>query len=324
MITSKARPEPGFRHEALLYDGPDGFLEGTVPFIREGVDAEEPVLVVVADAKIRALRAELNCDADRVVFADMAEVGLNPARIIPAWRDFLDRNGAGSQPVRGIGEPIWAGRGHHELVEVQRHESLLNVAFAGSGTWSLLCPYDRTTLDPAVLDEAERSHPYLVEDGQHRSSTRCRDLHSMAAPFDASLGEPPGRTVEIAFTGEDDLGAVRVFVAQHAQLLGADTNRATELVLAAHEIASNSVRYGGGGGVLRMWSDDDAIVCEVRDHGHLENPLAGRQRPGPRDLGGRGLWMANQLCDLVQLRTYEVGNAVRIHMRRVPETHVTS
>jgi anti-sigma regulatory factor (Ser/Thr protein kinase) len=324
MVTPKSTPEPGFRHEALLYEGPDGFLQGTVPFIREGIEAEEPVLVVVADTKIRALRAELNGDADRVVFADMAEVGLNPARIIPAWQDFLDRNGAGTRPVRGIGEPIWAGRGHHELVEAQRHESLLNVAFTGSGTWSLLCPYDRITLDPAVLEEAERSHPYLVEDGERRPSTQCRDLHSMAAPFDASLGEPPELAVEIAFTGELDLGEVRTFVAQHAQHLGAGGRRASELVLAAHEVASNSVRYGGGGGVLRMWVDGDAIVCEVRDRGRLENPLAGRERPGPQDLGGRGLWMANQLCDLVQLRTYEDGNAVRLHLRRVPETHVTS
>ena len=32
--------------------------------------------------------------------------------------------------------------------------------------------------------------------------------------------------------------------------------------------------------------------------------------------GGRGLWLANQLCDLVQVRTFELGNVVRIHMAR--------
>jgi hypothetical protein len=33
-----------FRHEALLYDGEVGFLTGTLPSIREGVAAGEPVL----------------------------------------------------------------------------------------------------------------------------------------------------------------------------------------------------------------------------------------------------------------------------------------
>ena len=50
-------------------------------------------------------------DAARgVQFADMHQIGRNPARNIPAWRDFVDRNVAAGRGVRGIGEPIWAGR----------------------------------------------------------------------------------------------------------------------------------------------------------------------------------------------------------------------
>jgi hypothetical protein len=43
-----------FRHEALLYAGEVCFLTGTLPFIREGIAAGEPVLVVVSAAKIGA------------------------------------------------------------------------------------------------------------------------------------------------------------------------------------------------------------------------------------------------------------------------------
>ena len=42
--------------------------------------------------------------------------------------------------------------------------------------------------------------------------------------------------------------------------------------------------------------------------------MAGRLRPVLDEPGGRGLWLANQLCDLVQVRTFENGNVVRIHM----------
>jgi hypothetical protein len=42
--------------------------------------------------------------------------------------------------------------------------------------------------------------------------------------------------------------------------------------------------------------------------------MAGRERPTSERDGGRGLWMVNQLCDLVQLRSFPDGAAVRLHM----------
>src|SRR5437868_3363988 len=101
---------PAFRHEALLYAGEDEFVERNAAFIREGVAADEPVLVVVDAAKIDLLREELGDDADPAVvqFADMADVGRNPARIIPAWREFVSQRAGERGAVRGIGEPIWA------------------------------------------------------------------------------------------------------------------------------------------------------------------------------------------------------------------------
>jgi MEDS: MEthanogen/methylotroph, DcmR Sensory domain len=64
-------------------------------------------------------------------------VAANPARIIPAWRDFV-ASVDGRGHARGIGEPIWAERTPAELVECQRHETLLNLAFAGVPAWWLL------------------------------------------------------------------------------------------------------------------------------------------------------------------------------------------
>jgi MEDS: MEthanogen/methylotroph, DcmR Sensory domain len=96
-----------FSHEALFYAGGDEFVDRTAPFIREGLEADESVLVVVNADKIEMLRSELGASADAVRFADMAEIGQNPARIIPAWRDFVDE-GAGSPPRRRRG--IRSGR----------------------------------------------------------------------------------------------------------------------------------------------------------------------------------------------------------------------
>jgi len=304
-----------FRHEALFYQGDTGFLAGTSSFIREAVAAGEPTLVVVSAAKIDMLRSELGGEAESVHFADMAEVGANPARIIPAWTEFAARHSAEGRSFRGIGEPIWKGRGPAELIECQRHESLLNVAFSGGAPWWLLCPYDTQALDPAVVDEAQRSHPFVMEGAGHRESGDYRGIEVEAAPFDAPLPEPSAPTAGLAFEN-GPLSALRSFVSRQAASAGLGAIRTADFVVAVNEVATNSLRFGGGRGTLRMWQEDEAIICEIHDGGHLNQPLVGRQRPRADQDSGRGLWLANHLCDLVQLRSFPEGTAVRAHLRR--------
>ena len=137
--------EDAFRHEALFYDGEDEFLSGTLPFVREAVAANEPVLIAVGEAKIRLLE-RTGPGEDGVRLVDIGRIGRNPARIIPLWREFVDDHSVAGRPVRGIGEPVWPGRSEAELIECQHTESLLNAAFADEPAWQLLCPYDSGAL----------------------------------------------------------------------------------------------------------------------------------------------------------------------------------
>ncbi len=114
----------------------------------------------------------------------------------------------------------------------------------------------------------------------------------------------------------DALSAVRGLVARHAARAGLGDDRTADMLVAVNEIATNSVRHGGGRGVLRLWQEPGALICEVRDEGRIDDPLAGRQRPRAGQVGGYGLWLANQLCDLVQIRSLPTGSVVRLHMRR--------
>ena len=303
-----------FRHEALMYSSASEFIAGTVPFIREGVKAGEPVLVVESRDKIGALRAALGDDAERVIFSDMAEVGANPARIIPAWRDFVDAHAADGRPARGIGEPIWRGRTDDELVECQRHESLLNVAFARGQAWHLLCPYDTSELDESVIAEARRSHEFVREAGQAAKSASYRGLDESAATLDSPLGDPPSGARKVSFD-RDRLLDVRREVMRFATAAGLDTGGATRLVTAVNEVATNSVVHGGGGGTLRIWRAGDTVVSEVRDSGSYRHALADRIRPTAASIDARGLWLANQLCDLVQIRTLSDATLVRLHVK---------
>jgi anti-sigma regulatory factor (Ser/Thr protein kinase) len=304
------RGSEAFRHEALLYSGADGFIEGTLPFVRDGAHAGDATLVVVDAAKIERLRDALGADADAVEFADMSEVGSNPARIIPAWRAFVDSHPA--RRLRGIGEPIWAQRWAAELVECQRHEALLNLAFADTEDFTLLCPYDVDALSPAVVEKAHHSHPVLVSGGVGRASASY--VETVAAPFAEPLPEPPDTAYALAFD-TDTLVAVRELVAARATAAGLSELRTGDLVLAVNEVATNSVIHGGGQGVLRIWCEPDAVICEVSDGGAIVEPMAGREPPPDGHLGGQGLWLCNQLCDLVQIRSFADGAVVRLHMR---------
>lgn len=323
MIDSAAASNEGqFRHEALLYSGWAELVAGTVPFILEGVSAGEPVLVVESLEKIEMLRIALGKEAEAVLFADMETVGTNPARIIPAWREFVSRHGATGRRLRGIGEPIWKERSADELIECQRHESLLNTAFGRGRPWSLLCPYDTEKLDQAVIEEARRSHEFVTQGGSVERSEIFRGLEASGAPFDVPLPEPRTGVWQLAFAPAD-LAAVRGLVSRHARTAGLAPSRADQLVTAVNEVATNSIRHGGGIGSLRLWQEHSAVVCEIRDSGHFDQPLVDRQRPSAELSAPRGLWLANQLCDLVQIRNLVDGTVVRLHMRRTPpERHL--
>ncbi len=315
MEASQGVPEEEFRHEAFFYASQDEFLNGAVSFIRDGLAGNEPTLVVLSQDKRKALREELGADADRVQFANMDEVGRNPARIIPAWREFVAEHGGDGRRVRGIGEPIWPERSDAELVECQRHEALLNLAFADCPGFYLMCPYDIAGLNPRVLVHARRSHPYLAVNGQEHHNDDYCGLDEISAPFSDPLPAPPVQPDWKVF-GVRALGDLREFVSERAERFGLEEERAGDLVLAMNEIASNSVAHGGGGGTLRVWQDAGALICEVNDKGRIDEPMIGRERPALAQSGGHGMWLANQLCDLVQVRSFPHGSAVRLHMRR--------
>jgi anti-sigma regulatory factor (Ser/Thr protein kinase) len=312
-VSDTSSVQPGYRHDALLYKGLRDFATRTIPFIRGGLEAGDRVIVATSAEKIDLLRAELGADAREVVFADMASVGANPARIIPFWQEFVQRHTADGGSIRGIGEPIWPGRSPAELVECQRHESLLNVALRPTTPMWLICPYDSDALDPAVIEEALRSHPFVTEGPTQRESGAFRGVGACAAPFDAQLSSPPSGCHEFSF-GPGNLTTVRELVSASASGAGLEPARALDFVQAAHEVAVNSVRHGGGRGELRIWRDAGALICEVRDQGRIDQPLVGRERPGLGAAGQRGLWLANQLCDLVQIRCLQSGSVVRLHM----------
>jgi anti-sigma regulatory factor (Ser/Thr protein kinase) len=301
-----------FHHEAFIYAGIDEFVARAVPFLDHAREAGEPALVMTDEAKLTRLRAEMGPDRGAVEFADIREVGRNPARIIPAWAAFVEAHDNG--PLWGIGEPVWPGRSPAELDECRHHEALVNQSFAHCDEFTLLCPYDAAMLGPDALDTAHDTHPLVADDEGTRPTPRYQGVVGRALLAEP-LPPPPARSREVLFDSTP-LGSLRRHVEEVAVAAGLDQLAIRDIVLAVDEVATNSQRHGSGGGVVASWLDGELLVFEVRDDGHLTDPLVGRRRPPSRQVGGRGLWIVNQLCDLVQIRSSGKGTVVRLFKRR--------
>ena len=263
-------------------------------------------MVAVRNDRAKPLRDALGRDAIDVHFVDMAELGHNPARIIPGWRRFLDEHSLDDRPVRGVGEPIWSDRRPDELFESQLHEALLNVAIDPDTPLWLRCPYDLGSLPAEVIAEASRSHPVLVEAGGYSGSHSYGGMQHVEDLFAADLPEPEATTDGLALPAE--AGTVAALIGRHGAAVGLDQERAWGLSLAVRETTAAAM----AGGTLRVWSEPGALVCEIRDPGLVDDPMAGRRRPAGAEPDPRGLWLANQVCDLVQVRSTPAGTTVRI------------
>ena len=301
-----------FHHEAVFYEGDDQFVDCSSAFVHDVLARSEPVLVMVGSRKLELLRAALASRAADVHLVDMEVVGRNPARIIPAWSRFVAENAGTAGGMRGIGEPIWAGRTPSELSECQLHESLINLAFAEADDFRLICPYDTAALADDVIAEARRSHPVVSHNGAEEACDDYCGIEKAAAGFAMPLAEPPGEAEELKVT-LPALRAARRLVWRRAEEAGLD-DRSEDFMLAVNEVLSNSLQHAGEGGTLRLWHDAEGLVCEVRDRGHIAQPLIGREEPGIGQIGGHGMWLVNLVCDLVQVRSSDHGSTIRMKM----------
>jgi anti-sigma regulatory factor (Ser/Thr protein kinase) len=114
--------------------------------------------------------------------------------------------------------------------------------------------------------------------------------------------------------GLDDLHDIRSLVATGASAGGLQPGRVSDLVVAASELAANSILHGGGRGLATVWDDGDSVYVEVADAGTIIDPQVGQVRPDPAAESGRGLYIANQLCDEVSIDSTVTGTRIRLRM----------
>lgn len=310
-----APSQAGFVHEALLYHDDAELRDALREFVVEAAGAGEAVLVALPGEHLSNLQAELAHAAPDSRFEDMQEVGRNPRRLLPMICDWVDAHGG---RARVVAEAIWPGRSYPETAECLRHEAMLNTALAGTDA-SVLCPFDAERLDDHTLAGAEMTHPTVRESGSRRPSAAYQAPEELRIADDWPLEVPTGPVSEHALDGS--LSALRQAVAEDPLLAVLSPERQADLVFAMNEAATNAVRHGDGRCVTRLWHDGRSVVSEVSSGIAFDDAPAGRRRPDPDADSGRGLWLINEVCDLVELRSDGDMTTLRMHVRdRAPQT----
>jgi anti-sigma regulatory factor (Ser/Thr protein kinase) len=123
------------------------------------------------------------------------------------------------------------------------------------------------------------------------------------------------RTVTADATTAEDLAMIRRHVLEICTSAGLDHDRCSQLGVAANEITANAIQYGGGHARVVITADITEISVEIHDRG--PGILAVKpERPEPTAPHGRGLWLADQLCDSMQVSSTARGTSIRLVMNR--------
>lgn len=300
-------------HEGVPFSSPAGLAEQLAPRLRSAVEAEGPVVAVLDPAERDALRAALGDVAGHVEFLAPADVYRLPAFTVAVRWARLSRQtvpgGYATVVAQHVTDLADGGPGYWA-----RLDAALDVALPGLPV-GVLCPFP-DDVDERVLRGS--THRTLLSAGHSVPGLGYRMPVDVVAEFPPPPPPELGRPVETREFALDGLGGLRRAVAEVSTDAGLPTERVADFVLAVNEIASNSVEHGPGSGTLRLWrlgtGPGSHVVAEVRDGGSMQVPFPGLVAPPPSGARGRGLWLASELSDVLQVWSDGSGTVIRVTM----------
>ena len=309
-------PTANLRHDAFLYRSDAEFGAAASRFAAEGLAAGEAVVAVTTASHAALLRSSLGPDAERVSFVASSDWYRRPPSAIAGFGATVEGLLAdGASGVRVLNE-IDFGATAREHREWARYEAVINHVFAAAPV-AIVCPYRADDLPAFLLESACRTHPHLLRDGRRQANADYR------APADFLADLPAAGPIEDADVLAElqvttDLGALRGTVIAAGRHVGLSDERLDEAVLAVNELVTNALLHGLRPVVLRLLADADHFYCEVRDAGSgIADPWAGLLPPDEERVGGgRGLWIAGQFSDGLEIGYAEGGTLTRVAFRR--------
>lgn len=301
------------QHDAIFYDDDFDFVSAAIPFIREGVEAGEVVMINTLTNPVTPLLRAMFADEEQVVIADRP-VYSTPAAALEGYRRIMEKGLAeGARGYRAMGY-IDFDSSHLPWQEWLRYEAAVNRVFADF-PFRTICPYDVSLLPTTITDPIMRAHSGLITSEGRRANDQYVDpedlvrREGLVTPPLPLQANPPRMVIEPS----RDLMELRMEI--YAATMFADIPRVQvdDFVKAVGEVVANAHKHGADPVQLRLWAADSGLVCTVTDQGPgIADPLAGYARPGSPSEGGLGLWAARQLCDVLDYQHGPDGFTVRV------------
>jgi anti-sigma regulatory factor (Ser/Thr protein kinase) len=239
--------------------------------------------------------------AEAYVYMPSSALYTLPALAIASCRQLLAAHvRAGAEQIRIAGEVPHPGTGRR-WDQWARYEAAINEMLDDFPLWGL-CSYD-TRLTPAdILADIVCTHPHIAStDGSHSRNAHYVDPQAYLAgrvrhDLIIDVGPP-----HLTLADPSPRDARRAVVALAFDSRLTETQR-DNLGLAVSEIVSNAVSHGVRPVSLRAWAEHGRCLVEIREAGPgPSDPLVGLLPTLHRNgVGGRGLWIAHQLCEIDQ------------------------
>jgi anti-sigma regulatory factor (Ser/Thr protein kinase) len=299
-------------HEGVPFTTPGQLAAVLAPRLSTALDNGGPVVAVLDDPVRTALAAQLGAASlARLELLDPAEVYRVPAFTVAVRWARLSRRAEPGGRVTIVGQHVddLPDDGHGYWA---RLDSALNVALHGLPV-AMLCPFPD---NPDVVPLFRSTHRTLLAGGHSVPSDDYRDPHEVVAEYPPPPPPDLGRPEVVESFTLDVLGRVRRHAAAVGSTAGLAADQVADFVLAVNEIASNSVEHGPGSGRLRIWRDGRQVVAEVADDGRMSVPFPGLVAPPATGARGRGLWLASELSDVLQVWSDASGTVIRVTMTR--------
>lgn len=316
---SPATAQRTMRHDALFYGSEEVLAAAAVPFVREGVERGETVLVNTGVLPVTRLLKAVFVGEPLVHFSP-AEVYSTPAAVLDRYQRILERAvSAGTPGVRAMGYLDLSGGDRMPWEEWVRYEAAVD-RFLGDYPFRALCPYDIRAVPADALAAMRTAHPMRLEAGRRAPAQERVDPTELARRY-AAGADPLQLTPPIVELDQiTELRGLRMDLYPVLLPSALSDRKVDDFVKAVGEVAMNARLHGEGPVRLRVWTAPDRVVCTITDHGHgIDDPLLGYARPsraalarGLPEQGGTGLWAARQLCDVLDYETAPGGFTVRL------------
>lgn len=297
-------------HTMFVYREADELVEAIAPVLRDALGARQRVVVNIRDERMAPLSAALGDAASRIEWSDTYAWMPHPARRLHAIEELVEAQRAqGGQGLFFVGECAWPRAPESLVREWERFDVVLSETLTGAPA-SMLCLYDASVLGPSIIEHARQTHPQHGCGPTMIANPRYTDAVTALkrlAPGDLAVPEGAPCLMQVR-----EARAARAFVATYLKRTDLQHDQREDLIVVTSELVTNSLKAAAEEISVAVWESDGGVAVQVDDDGRgISDPFAGHHRPQREATGGRGLWMARQLCDVVEISSRPNRTAVR-------------